>query len=213
MIALDLRALAARVEPHAAVPTLMFDLAVDERSGGMVESILLRCQLRIQPHRRRYSRNEEQNLEELFGGPERWGDTLKPFLWTHASATVQSFSKTTRVELPVPCTYDFEVAASKYLHSLEGGEVPLLLLFSGTVFVQGPTGLQAEHIPWDKEASFRLPVRTWRELMDRYFPNAGWIRLQKETLDKLLRCKARRAVGTFDELVVSLLDDAGESES
>jgi hypothetical protein len=212
MTELGIRAIGARTEPHAAVPTLLFDLALEETTGQLVESIALRCQIRIEPHRRRYSPEEQHSLLELFGETPRWGDTLKPFLWTHASTIVPRFSGSTRAELPVTCTYDFEVAASKYLHALEGGEIPTLLLFSGTVFVQGPTGLSVSQIPWEKEASFRLPVRVWREMMDRYFPNSGWLRLQTDTLDLLMRCKARRAVASWDQLVVSLLKDAGETE-
>jgi len=209
---LTIRAVGARTEPHAAVPTLVFDLALEESTGQLVESIALRCQIRIEPHRRRYSPEEERNLIELFGESPRWGDTVKPFLWTHASTIVVGFSGSTRAELPVACTYDFEVAASKYLHALADGEVPVLLLFSGTVFLQGPTGISVSQIPWDKEASFRLPVRVWREMMDRYFPNSGWLRLHTDTLNLLMRCKARRAVASWDQLMVSLLRDAGETE-
>ena len=32
----------------------------------------------------------------------------------------------TEVDLPVTCTYDFEVAAAKYLHALDDGEIPLV---------------------------------------------------------------------------------------
>ncbi len=38
------------------------------------------------------------------------------------------------VDLPVPVTYDLEIASTKYFHALTDGVVPLLLLFSGTVF-------------------------------------------------------------------------------
>ena len=49
-------------------------------------------------------------------------------------------------------------------------------------------------MPWHRDATYRMPVRVWRELMDRYFPNSGWLRLQRETLDALMRFKARRAL-------------------
>ena len=51
------------------------------------------------------------------------------------------------------------MAAAKYLHALgEDGVVPLLLLFSGTVFSKGEAGFTAEPVPWHAEASFPLPV-------------------------------------------------------
>jgi hypothetical protein len=150
VIDIDLRAVGAKAVAHAAVPTLQFELEVEERSQQSIESIALRCQLRIEPQRRAYSRAEEQKLLDLFGETPRWGDTQKPFLWTHASTLVGAFRGKTRVELPVTCTYDLEVAASKYLHALEpGGEIPLVLLFSGTVFARGDAGLEA--LPLEKE--------------------------------------------------------------
>jgi hypothetical protein len=38
-----------------------------------------------------------------------------------------------RCDLPVGCTYDMEVAASKFLHAIRDGVVPLQFLFSGTL--------------------------------------------------------------------------------
>jgi len=202
--------LGVRVEPYAATPTLVFRLRVEALGGETVHTLALRCQIRIEPQRRRYAADEGAALEELFGGTERWGDTLKPFLWTHVSTMAPGFTGAGEFDLVVPCTYDFEVAAAKYLHALEGGEIPLLFLFSGTVFAKGEDGLRVTQIPWDREARHRLPVATWRELMDRYHPNAGWLRLRRDTLDALLRLKARRAVATFDEVIDMLLAGAGE---
>jgi hypothetical protein len=208
MTGLSIRALGARAERHAAVPTLLFDLEV--RSEEPVESIALRCQIRIEPGRRKYSSAEEGPLLELFGEPPRWGETQKPFLWTHASTIVPGFTGVTRVELPVTCTYDFEVAASKYLHALEEGEIPALLLFNGALFSHRDGALSVTQIPWDVESALRIPVRVWREMMDAYFPGSGWLRLHKDTLDALLRCKARRALASWDELMLVLLREAGE---
>lgn len=211
MTSLAFRVTHAKVEPYAAVPTLLFGLAIEEVAGGGVESISLRCQIRIEPQRRRYERVEEERLLELFGETPRWGDTLKPFLWTHVTTVVPAFSGATAIELPVPVSYDLEVAASKYFHSLEDGDIPALFLFSGTLFGRGAGGLHIEQVPWDKEAAFRLPVRVWRELMDAYFPGSGWLRLRRETLDGLQRAKVRRALATWDDVLTALLRDAGET--
>ena len=195
-------------ERHAAVPTLLFGLQVEERSGAAVD-IALRCQIRIEPQRRRYSPVEEQRLLELFGETPRWGDTLKPFLWTNVSALLPQFQGSLQTTLPVPCSYDFDVAAAKYFHALEDGEIPLVFLFSGTIFAQGETRLQVAQIPWNADATFRLPVRAWRALMDLYFPNGGWLRLRRESLDGLMRFKATRAIPTWDAVVDTLLKEAG----
>jgi hypothetical protein len=201
----------ARPEPYAAVPTLLFAVRVEERTGLQVLSLALRCQIRIEPQRRRYSEGEGDRLEELFGDTPRWGETLKPFLWTHVTHIVPPFSGGADVDLPVPCTYDLDVTAAKYLHSLDGGDVPTLFLFSGTVFWKGSGGMQVSPVPWDREVAFALPVSTWRRMMDLYFPGGGWLRLRRETLDALLRCKARRALATWDDVMAALLRDAGEA--
>jgi hypothetical protein len=133
-------------------------------------------------------------------------------MWTYASLMVPSFENTTEIDVPVTCTYDFEVVAAKYLESLEQGEVPLLFLFSGTIFNRGLLGFSVEQVPWEKEAAYRLPVRLWRELMDRYFPGSAWIRLRRESFDALYRFKGRHALPTWDDAVEALLKNADTKE-
>jgi hypothetical protein len=200
----------ARPERHAAVPTMIMRLRVSERAGGDVHALALRCQIRIEPQRRRYGAEEEERLYELFGEAPRWGDSLRPFLWTHVSTTLPGFSASAEFDLAVECSYDFEVTAAKYLHALAGGEIPLLLLFSGTVFTRGTAGFSAEPVGWDQEASYRLPVSAWRALMDLYFPNSGWLRIGRDTLDSLQRFKASRALPTWDQALDQLLKEAGQ---
>jgi hypothetical protein len=214
MSSLSFDVLGARAEPHAAVPTLSLRLRVTEPDSLTVHAVALRCQVMIEPQRRRYSPDEQARLVELFGETPRWGDTLRPFLWTHVGTTLTGFSATTEVDLPIVCTYDFEVAAAKYLHGLDDGDIPILLLFSGTVFrAAAPAarqGFAASPVAWHEEASYRLPVRVWRDVMDRYFPNSGWLRVSRETLDALSRFKAARALPTWDDAVEQLLKEAGE---
>ncbi len=200
----------ATAKPFAAVPTLAFRLRVTTTAAVMIHAIALRCQIRIEPQRRRYSPAEETRLLEMFGPTPQWGDSLKPFLWTHVAATVPGFRERTDIALLVPCTYDFEVAAAKYLHGLDHGEIPLNFLFSGTVFTRGEAGFTAEPVAWQAEADYRLPVATWRDLMDHYFPQSGWIRLQTETLDSLQRFKASRGLPTWEQTIELLLKEAGE---
>ena len=204
MTDIDFEVLGAEPDPYAASPTLLFKLALRETTGTAVHSVALRCQLRIEPQKRRYSLAEEERLLAIFGETPRWGDTLKPFLWTHASTMVAGFRDEAVVDLPVACTYDFEVAAAKYLHALGDGEVPLVLMFNGTVF----SSAGVEPVPWHKEANYRMPATTWRKLMDLYFPDSGWIRLRRDTLDDLERFKAIRALATWEQALEALLKEA-----
>ena len=192
-------------EPYSAAPNLVAKLRIEETTGEPVHALALRVQVRIDAHRRPYNQEEDQGLLDLFGPRTRWKDTLKPFLWMHASAMVQGFTGSTEVDLVLPCTYDFEVSGAKYLHALRDGTIPLELLFSGTCFARGDSGFAVTQIPWDREARHELPVGHWRALMDHYFPHSGWIRLDRDTLDALGHFKGVRGLTTWEETLSELL--------
>ena len=205
MTSLAFEVLDVRPQEHAASPHLLFRLRVTETSGEVVHAIALRAQLRIEPQRRPYDPDEQQGLTDLFGTPDRYATTLKPFLWTHATAMVQGFEGSREFDLPVACTYDFEVGATKYLHALRDGDVPLVLLFSGTVFTRGSTGFAVEQLSWSLEAPCRLPVSGWRALMDLYFPGSGWVRLDRETIDALARYRSAGGLTSWEQTIAALL--------
>lgn len=200
-----------RAERYAAAPTVRLRLRVSETSGARLHAVALRCQLRIEPQRRRYSDAEAERLLDLFGERSRWGETLRPLQLADLSLLLPGFQGSTEADLAVPCTYDFEVSSAKYFAALEDGEVPLLLLFSGTVFTAGPGGVMVERVPWDKETVCRMPVRVWREAMDLHFPGTAWIRVRRETFEALNRYKTRRALPTWDDALSSLIEGAEES--
>jgi Family of unknown function (DUF6084) len=208
MAELTFDCLDVRPQQHAVAPTLLFRLHIAELTATPIHAIALRCQIRLEPQRRRYNSHETELLSYLFGEPSRWGETLKPLQFTTVSAMVPSFTGATEFELAVPCTYDLEVAAGKYFHALDEGVVPLLLLFSGTVFGKGQQGFWVYQVPWHKDASYRMPVEVWQRLMDLYFPNDAWIRLRRDTIDALLRYKAERAIPTWDAAMADLLAKA-----
>jgi len=196
---------------YAAGPTLLFRLRIAETTGAAIHSMALRCQIRIEPHRRRYDEGEIERLRDLFGDGSRWGETLKPMQLATLSVMVPSFMGSVEVEMPVACTYDQEIASAKYFEGLLDGEIPLLLLFSGTVFAKGGSGFSVDQVPWHKEAQYRLPVAVWKEAMDLHFPGQAWMRVRKETFDSLQRFKSKRALLTWDDALEALLKEAGEA--
>jgi hypothetical protein len=193
---------AARVE-HAAVPTLGFRLSI--ASDAPVRSLLLDVQVRIAARRRAYDEPAHERLFELFGPVPDWGTTLHTFLWTRATLVVPPFAAETEVELPVACSYDLEVAASRYLDALSDGDVPLELLFSGSVFYMDGDRLQTARLSWESEAEYALPVQVWKDTMERYFRGTAWVRLGKESFDRLSAYKSRNALATWDDAVDALL--------
>ncbi|PRC46728.1 hypothetical protein C6A85_88625, partial [Mycobacterium sp. ITM-2017-0098] len=175
-----------------------------------IHTIALRCQVRIDPLRRNYSDEEAEGLTDLFGTRDRWATTQHTFLWQHTTAMVQGFRGATQVDLPLECTYDFEVSSAKYLHALRDGTVPLQFLFSGTVFVKGARGFSVQQVPWDREDRFDMPVSVWRNLIDQHFPNTGWLRLDRDTVDALDRYRSVHGLLSHDHAIASLLARASE---
>ncbi|WP_328583593.1 DUF6084 family protein [Streptomyces sp. NBC_00370] len=197
-------------EPYTVAPQLTARLRIEDGAGERIHAVVLRCQVRIEPQRRHYDAAERDGLLGLFGERERWSDTLRPFLWMQCNTTVQGFTGATEIDLPLPCTYDFDVIGSRYLHALRDGTVPLTLLFSGTVFTKGSAGFGVRQVPWDCEARYDLPVAVWRRMIASHFPNSGWIRLDQDVLDQIADFRARRGLISWDETVRMLLADVGE---
>ncbi|MGQ0793281.1 MAG: DUF6084 family protein [Deltaproteobacteria bacterium] len=208
---LDFSVLDAHAEPFSLSPTLIFRLrAVNSPPDERIHTVVLRCQIQIEATRRRYAPEEQARLLDIFGASDMWARTLRSMLWTHAIATVPPFSGSAELDLPVPCTFDFNVAAAKYFYALEGGEVPLCFLFSGTAFYMAEDGsLQVAQISWSKEAKFRLPVRVWKEMMDIYYPNSAWLTVQRDAFDRLYRYKMRRGLPTWERVIETLVPEDG----
>ena len=208
MIDLDFAVEDMRVERHSAAPLLMCALRVTNKTAQTpVRNVMLRCQIRIEPTRRAYGGREHERLIELFGRRERWGETLRSLLWTHADVLIPGFDTECAIDLPVPCSYDFNIAATTYFDGLETGEAPLSLLFSGTIFRDDPDGrLQIEQIAWSKEAAYRLPVATWRAMMEHHYPNGLWLCLGRDVFEQLQRFKRARGHPTFDRALAALLE-------
>jgi hypothetical protein len=199
----------AKAVPYCVAPTIGVELRVANRLADRVHAVALDCQIRIDAGRRRYDEHERQRLVELFGQPERWSQTLRSFLWTHARVSVPPFERETSVQLHVPCTADFNVLATKYFHALGRGTVPVSLLFSGTVFHAGEAGaLTVARIPWSTEATFELPVSVWHELLDLYYPNTTWLTLRRDAFERLQAYRASRGLLTWEQALDALLAGA-----
>ena len=202
--------LGARTVRYAAAPMLSIDLQISEPTGRPVYMIALTIQLMIEPARRRYDDGTRERLLELFGPPERWSVTTRSLVWCQLDVLVPAFTGSTTVTVPIACSYDLELAAAKYLHSLPDGEAPLAMHFNGTIYYPGDHGgLQMVLVPWTKSIDFRMPVSVWRETIEHYYPNTGWVALRSETLEALQRAKLDRGLATLDATVDALLGEAG----
>ena len=199
----------AGVVPFAAAPTLMFKLHIENAiPGEMIHTIALRCQIRLDVTRRRYTYEEQGRMRDLFGEPDRWSQTLHSLLWTNVNLIVPSFQGGTLADIPVPCTFDFNVAATKYFEGLTEGEIPLHVMFSGTVFyADTEDALKVVPISWEQETRFKLPVKVWREMMDSYYPNSVWLSLRRDVFERLYQYKTHHGIPTWEQALERVLPD------
>ncbi len=193
-------------------PLLHFQLRVtNEQADEVIQSVILQAQIQIQAPQRSYNRSEKEKLFELFGPPEEWGQTLRAKLWGHSNTTLRTFRGVTDTILPMPCSYDLNLASTKFFHGVEEGEVPLLFLFSGTIFYAGADGrLQVQQISWNKECTYRMGVSVWKEIMDHHYPNQGWLYLDRDLFERLASFKRRSGVTSWEQAIEKLL--AGTNE-
>lgn len=203
----------AEVVQYAAAPLLAFKVRiVNQPREEIIYTLALRAQIQIEVSRRKYDADEQARLQDLFGEPSRWGQTLRTMLWTHTSVVVPRFTGGITTDIPVPCTFDFNVAATKYFHGVTSGDLPLCFQFSGTVFYQGADDrLQVAPISWDQEAKYRLPVKVWKELIDMYYPNSAWLWLHRDTFEKLYQFKVREGIPTWEEALERALSALPET--
>lgn len=203
----------AEVVQYAAAPLLSFKVRITNNpSEEIIHTVALRAQIQIEVARRKYDANEQSRLLDLFGEPDRWGQTLRNMLWTHASVVVPRFTASVLTDIPVPCSFDFNVAATKYFHGVTDGDLPLCFQFSGTVFYQAEDGpLQVAPVSWDKEAKYKLPGKVWKNLMDVYYPNSAWLALHRDTFEKLYQYKMREGIPTWEEAIERALSALTET--
>jgi uncharacterized protein DUF6084 len=197
----------AEAVANAAAPLIALKLRITNLPATeAIHTLALRCQVQIEPACRSYLPEEREQLRDLFGEPERWSRTVRPLLWMNTSVAVPGFTGSILVDLQLPCSFDFNVAATKYFHALGSGEIPLCVMFSGTVFYRGvDDALQVAQVPWDREANFRLPISVWKEMMDMYFPNTAWLCLQRDAFEQLYEYKMRHGLPTWEQAIARAL--------
>ena len=214
MIDLDFTVPAVQIADNCATPTLLFQLrAINRTPESAVEHVALSAQIRIEAARREYAPHERERLSELFGGAADWDRALRGLLWTSVTVPIGGFTKECTIDLPIACSCDFEIAATKFLHGVEHGEIPLLWLFSGSIFFRNSEGeLQIGQVAHHKEAGIRLPAELWHSLMQRYYADKIWLRVERDLFEEVYRYKRRKSLPSFDEALRDLLA-AGAAEA
>ncbi len=211
---LDFKIIGVEHAAHGLTPLLHFKVGITNTPATeTIQSVILQAQIQIQAPGRSYNESEKPKLIDLFGTPDQWGTTLRNRLWTLSNTTVRTFAGSTEAILPVPCSFDLNVAGTKYFYALEGDEVPLLFLFSGTVFYAAPDGhLQVQQISWEKECIYRMPVSVWKKMMDEHYPNTAFVSLQRDVFDRLNEYKQSAGVSSWEQAIEKLLAEKKETD-
>ncbi|HEX4652620.1 MAG TPA: DUF6084 family protein [Candidatus Udaeobacter sp.] len=211
---LAFRVLGVEAAERGLAPLLHFKLEiVNNTPAEEIQSVMLHAQIQIQSPQRAYAVAEKEKLRELFGKPEDWGQTLRNKLWAHANCIVPAFTGRTDAVLAVPCTFDLNVAATKYFYAIENGEVPLLFLFSGTIFYSDRDGrLQIQRVSWEKECEYRMSIAVWQGMMDRHFPNSAFLSLERSVFDRLYEFKRHHGFATWEQAMERLLAQSDGKE-
>jgi hypothetical protein len=197
----------ARVQKHALVPTLIFDLEVDDPSDLQVFTISLAVQIAIEPAQRGYDEEARERLIELLGEPGRIGAPTRTMPWAQVDVLVQSFKGITTVAVPVLCNYDLEVAATNYFHSIADGEVPLVFHFNGGIYYQGEDDrLQIVQLSWEQSTNYRMPIEVWQEMIASHYPYRSWVAAGAETIERLRRYKLEQGLPSYEAALERLLD-------
>lgn len=204
---LDFKVQGVEAANYGIAPLLHFKLEItNQPPEEVIQSVMLQTQIQIHPTLRAYQPEEKEKLRELFGTPDRWGQTLRGRLWTHANVNVRPFSGQTEAILSVPCSFDLNVAATKYFYALETGEVPLLFLFSGTIFYPNAEGqLQIQQVSWNKECTYRMSIALWKEMMDHHYPNTAWLSLERDLFERLYAFRRREGLANWEATIERLL--------
>lgn len=202
-------ALGAEAARGVATPTIDLIVGIECDTGFEIRTVALNVEVRIAAQRRTYEAAERERLAQLFGDASRWERSMRSLEWGRASLNVPRFTGSTQIRIPLPCAYDFDAVASRYLIALEGGEIPVAVLFSGTVFFCGDDGdLQTAMIPWKSEISLPISVTTWRQAVGTASPESAWIRMRRDTLSRLQAYRSKRAHTDWDQVFDELLANA-----
>ena len=65
-------------------------------------------------------------------------------------------------------------------------------------------------ISWTQEARFRLPVATWKQLMEAYYPNTAWVQLRRDVFDRLYQYKVDHGIPTWEQAIERILPAVNE---
>jgi hypothetical protein len=188
-------------------PTLAFTIRIAELTGANVHAIALRCQIRIEPRRRRYTDTETDRLVDLFGEASRWTETLQPM----QLATVSAWCPGS----PARPARSFGAVQLRPGDRVDA-VLPRARGRNGGAAVAGSAAQCSSRTAADTRSSSCRGRRSrgtacrwllWRDMVERDFPNSGWLRCSRETLEALAATAPGTRCPTWEHTIRSLLSN------
>jgi Family of unknown function (DUF6084) len=168
------------------------------------------CKIEIDAPRRAYNAEDHERLKDLFGESSVWANSVDPLLWTSTTMIVPEFSESVLCELAAPCSFDFNVAATKYFYGLQEGAAPLRFQFGGQVFFENAAGVLESAAIAKESACYALPIAAWSDMMEQFYPASVWLRLPRETFERLYQYKMDSAIPTWEDVFERILPASQE---
>jgi hypothetical protein len=124
-----------------------------------------------------------------------------PFAWTDIPVMVPAFDGETEVDVNVPCTYDFDVTATRFFSEQDGGEIPLRFFFSGSIFRRAQQSFSVSMLSWQSECAYRMPLQVWRDAMKACYGDSVLIRIDRQTFERLIRDRIATGATSWDTVL------------
>ena len=200
---------AASVVPFAASPTHRISSSTINNAvpDEAIHTIALRCQIQIEVTRRRYTPEEQERLLDLFGKPDRWSQTLRSLLWTHANRGCSRFrrdrARTSICRFPAPST-----SMSRRPSISRGSPMATSRCSCSSA---APSSTRRRQPPAGRAhlvgsgSTIQAACKMWREMMDAYYPNSAWLNLRRDVFDRLYRYKMQHGIPTWEQALEQIL--------
>ena len=128
-----------------------------------------------------------------------------------SSTMVTSFTGSTEVDSRSTSATTWRSATTGTSPSLESGEIPLLLLFSGTVFSIVDGRLQVQQVPWQQGSGLPAPGERLAGSDRRALPEQRVDHDEQADARRAAALQDPRALPTWDATVTALLAEAADA--
>ena len=146
-----------------------------------IYTIALRCQINVDPARRRYDADPASDCPSCSESPS--GGARRPRASCGRASTCSSRASKARPTSTsrCPAATTSRSRPPDISRGLSDGAVPLSFHLSGSVFYKTSSGeLRITQVPWDIDVRYELPLAVWTDMMEHHYPEEWLGALRRE---------------------------------